>query len=35
MAFSCVLFLKEECDGCAGCGMIGEKKEKWTREARR
>ena len=23
MAFSCVLYLKEECDGCAICEWIG------------
>ena len=33
MAFSCVLFLKEECDGCARCEKETREEERWTREA--
>lgn len=35
MAFSCVLFLKEECDGCAECEREAAEEESGTREARR
>lgn len=32
MAFACVLFLKEECDGCMECGKK-EEREDGTQEA--
>lgn len=26
MAFSCVLYWKEECDGCGGCAVMSKEK---------
>lgn len=35
MAFSCVLYLKEECDGCAECEAKAEREDGWTEEENR